>query len=391
MPVLLALTSLFSQPWFRPYIEDRERYERHINPTFNGPKDANRSDLYNRVRLGANFDFSHGLKATLEYQNATDLYWTKAANSMTHNSDASLAFADYAAMKYDFSLGREKIALGEMRLIGPTEWTNLSRSFDVARAKSGPWDLWGGTLGMANKDTKTVRLADLTHLDKTWGTTSLILKHDLGSMASIDEQTLDHFVKRKFGNTTADAEAAVQIGANNLKDQSAWAYHARLTQDLFKKTTFSIEADAASGGSTSTISRTFDNLYPSNHDLYGLADTTGWKNMTYFAARLENRPSDRLWLRVSEQTFSLRDASDAWYSFSGAANAKSGGGVFQDPSGKSGTQLGSELDAEASWDLKKAGSFSAGLALFSPGDFVKNITQRDDNETFCYLQYQVRF
>jgi hypothetical protein len=250
--------------------------------------------------------------------------------------------------------------------------------------------LWGGTLGLANKDTKTVRLADLTRSDKTWGTASLILKHDKGALASIDEQTLDYFVKHKWGKTTADAEAAYQTGSNNEKDQRAWAYHARVSQEFWQHTSFSLEANAASGGGNRTTSRTFDNLYPSNHGLYGLADTTGWKNMNYFGARLENHSVTGLTLRATEQSLSLRDPRDAWYSFSGAANTRPGG-VFQDPTGKSGLQLGDELDFEAIYSLKKLGAISAGVSLFSPRDFVRNLAGHADQGTFGYLQYEVKF
>jgi hypothetical protein len=391
MPFLLPPPATFSQiPWFHPYLDLRERYERHINPSFNGPKDANRSDLYNRYRIGAKFDIAQSFKATLEYQNATDLFWTKTGNGITHNSDVSLAYGQYNSKNLDVSLGREKISLGEMRLIGPTEWTNLSRSFDVAYLDSGPWILWGGALGMANKDTKTVRLADLTHGDRTWGTTSILLKHDKGSVATMDEQTLDHFVTHRWGNTVVDAEAALQYGSNNFKDQRAWAYHASVGQDVIPKTTVSLEFNAASGGGNSTTNRTFDNLYPSNHDLYGLSDMTGWKNMNYLAAKVENHTFKSLTLKAAAQTFTLNSAKDGWYNYAGNVNTRAGG-VFQDPTGKSGTKLGDELDFEGTYNLKAYGEVSTGVAFFQPGDFVKNLSGHSDTETFFFLQYQVKF
>jgi hypothetical protein len=97
-----------------------------------------------------------------------------------------------------------------------------------------------------------------------------------------------------------------------------------------------------------------------------------------------------LTVRATEQTFSLRDPSDAWYSFSGAANTRPGG-VFQDPTGKSGRKLGDELDFEAIYSFKKYGDLSAGVSFFDPGDFVQNLTGQSNHATFAYLQYQVKF
>jgi Alginate export len=391
MPLILP-TNLFKDlPWFHPYIEARERIERHMNPTFSGAADASQSDLLNRYRLGASFDIKKDLDGVLEYQNATDLYWTHSKNGMTQNSDVTLAYADYSTKRVDYTLGRQKIELGDQRLIGSTEWTVLSRSFDVLRMQSGPWDLWGGTLGVANHDTADTRLTVLTHQNDSYGTSSIIYKHDEAALGAIDEETLDHFVKHKFGNTTLDAEGALQGGEANLQTQEAWAYHVRATQLLLRRLSLSVEADSASGGSpTSSTSRTFDNLYPSNHDLYGLADTTGWRNMDYLAARIEARPTDAFAIRGTAQTISLQNPHGDWFNYSGVPNVSTQG-VFVDPTGKSGSHVGDEFDLEAAYKFKHLGSLTTGIALFDPGDFVKNVSGHGDPETFFYFQWQAKF
>jgi hypothetical protein len=320
----------------------------------------------------------------VEYQNAHDLYWTQASNASFDASDLSLGFVNYMSQSLSTTGGRQKIELGEQRLIGSTEWLNEARSFDAARVDSGQWYAWGGRLGVANTKPETARMGAVTHADKAWGTTSLILKHDLGTASDIDIQTLDHFVKVKFGSTSVAAEGAAQYGSNNGKDQRAWAYHVAVTQDLIAKTTLSIETDAASGGGNSTTIRTFDNLYPSNHNLYDLADLAGWKNLNHLGARLENHSFNNLTLRASGHAFSLRDDSDAWYSATGTK-------ILADPTGASGGDIGKELDLEALYTLNHVGIFSAGIAFFEPGNFVQNISGHSNQETFGYIQFQTRF
>jgi len=372
------------------YVSDRERYELHVNPTFSSPAGKDRVDLYSRLRVGATFEDGKRLKAKLEYQNSYDLFWTSPLNGSTDNSDVLLAYVNYSTPVVSLTGGRQKIELGEQRLIGSTEWLSLSRSFDAGRAQSGQWDAWAARLGVANNKPETARVDAVTHADKDWGTTSLIAKHDLGTISDIDIQTLDHFVSHNFWGTTLSAEAAVQTGSNNGKDQRAWAWHVQATRLILPKTTFSVEGDSASGGGNATTTRTFDNLYPSNHDLYSLSDLTGWKNMNHLGVLLENHLTPAWTLRAGAHAFSLRDPADAWYGATGAINPRPGG-TFIDNTGLSGRDLGQELDFEAMFSMKHAGTLSAGIAFFNPGHYVQALSGNSNQMSYGFVQYQLRF
>lgn len=374
----------------QPYVELRERLERHFNPTFSGAANKNRSDLFSRLRVGVGLKAGTAWAAKVEYQNSSDLYWTHPLNASSDNSDLSLGYVRYEVKAFAATGGRQKIELGQQRLIGSTEWLSLARSFDAARVSTGPWDAWFGKLGVANAKPETARVGALTHADRTWGTTSLIFKHDLAVASDTDEQTLDHFVSLHVGRLGFDVEGAVQSGTTNGRDQRAWAGHFRAAYDLTPRTTLSAVADAASGGGNATTSHTFDNLYPSNHDLYGLADLVGWKNMNHLGVALDNHPCKDLTLRLSGHAFTLRDPSDSWYGATGVANPRPGG-TFVDPTGASGRDLGKELDVEAFWSLKKAGTVSTGIALFDPGNYVQKLSGTGDHVTYGFVQYQVRF
>ncbi|MDR3688162.1 MAG: alginate export family protein [Fimbriimonas sp.] len=372
-------------------VDLREQFQRHINPSFSDAAGKNRSDLFSRYRVGLDAKANAAWSGRIEYQYSHDLYWDQHSNGAVDASDLSLAYVKYSGPSVTAIGGRQKIELGDQRLIGSTEWLNLARSFDAARAMAGQWDAWAGRLGVANNKPQAVRVEGLSHSDRDWGTTSLILKHDLGTISGTDIQTLDHLAKVKVGKTMLFGEGAVQYGSSNGRDQRAWAYHLAVSQELLPKTTFSLENDAASGGGNATTSHTFDNLYPSNHNLYGLADMQGWKNMNHLGIRVENRSIPNLTLKASAHAFSLRDASDAWYNAVGAANPKAGGGTLSDPTGLSGRDIGKEFDLEAAYTVKHAGIFSGGIAFFEPGNFVQNVSGQSNQMIFGYLQYQIRF
>lgn len=376
-------------PTFNAYIDLRERYESHQNPTFSGLDDKNLDNLYSRLRIGVAYDSHAKLSGAAEYQNSNNLFWNQNGNGTIQSSDASLAYLKYSTGNITAIGGRQRIDLGQQRLIGETDWLNLGRSFDAGRIQSGQWDAWAGGVGVANNEPLTARIEDLTHTDKCWGTTSFIEKHDLGPVATIDIQTLDHFVTHSFGKTVLDAEGAVQYGSSNGRDQRAWAWHVGVKEPILPKTTLGIEGNAASGGGNATTSRTFDNLYPSNHDLYGLADLVGWKNMNELAVKLENHPMKSLTLRAEAHSFSLRDNSDGWYNALGSVNVGSGG-PLKDPTGASGGDLGQEYDLLATYSWKHVGSFMAGIAFFEPGHFVANLGN-SSQLTYGFLQYRLQF
>jgi len=373
------------------YAELREQYQDHQNPTFYGDSGKNFENLFSRLRVGLNYDSAAKIKARLEYQYAGSQTWAQAANSTTESSDLLLGYIDYSTGGVTGIGGRQKIELGQQRLIGSTEWLNLSRSFDAGRVESGQWDAWAGRLGVANNKPETARIEALSHTDKEWGTTTFIEKHDLGTVSGIDIQALDHLAVHKFGKTTVDAEGVVEHGSSNGKDLRAWAWHLRASQSILPKTTLRLEANAASGGGNATTTRTFDNLYPSNHDLYGLSDLVGWKNMNDFAIKLENHSFKSLTLSAEAHAFSLRDASDGWYNAVGTVNAGPGG-PFKDATGASGRNLGSEYDLLASYNMKSCGTLMAGIAMFDPAGFQQAVAGVGTSRLlYGFLQYGVRF
>ncbi len=370
--------------------EERTRFERRIDKDFNENIGDGRSDLLTRVRPGLTFTYGDKISGALQYQYAHSFIWRDRINKSDDNSDLSQAFVRYKDRGWTTTVGRQKIALGSERLIGVSDWTNVGRSMDGIRVQTKGWDLATFKFGVAWPKPYDAQVAYASHSWKQ-GTTSVIYKHDETSGGDVDITTLSHAYSGKVAGMTLDVEAALQGGQNAGKDQEAWAWHVGLSRQLDSKTRLYVEANAASGGGDADTTRTFDNLYPTNHKFYGSMDMMGWKNMNEIAVQLDHKLNAKTDLKARYSSFTLRDPSDSWYAANGSAN-KRPGGTFVDPTGSSGRDLGSELNFEATYRLNKVYTLSGGIGFFSPGNFVKKVNGGNaDMQTWGYMAVQIRF
>jgi hypothetical protein len=377
-------------PKVTPTIEIRERLERRDNPDFQDATPDGRTNLLSRIRVGARAELNPRVRAEIRYQYAHDLAWTSARNFSREASDIDLAYVEIRDGETLTTVGRQKIAVGRQRLIGPLEWVNVPRSFDGVRVRHREYDAWAAQIGNGPGESRNQFLAGITRKDLVLGETSLFFKHDKVAAGTQDLATLAHTYNTTFGTTAVVVEGAAQAGRNFGRRHEAWALNARATQPLAAGVRGFIEASAASGGPSSGVSRTFDNLYPTNHPFYGLMDLQGWKNMNELALGIEYAPRPNLSMRVEYHGFGLRDARDAWYGAGGAPNRWSGG-AFADPTGQSGRDVGRELDLEVTWHARPNTTVMAGLGVFTPGSFVRNVRGSADRQVWGFVQAQVRF
>lgn len=387
MPIFLIPS--IPQLNFNVYVEARERFERRLNKDFDITKVDNRGDLLSRWRLGAQGNFAKALSGEVQFQYAGNAIWTKKKNYGTENRDLSLAYAKFKSRDWTINAGRQKINIGQQRLIGSFEWNNVGRSYDGLRIQNKSWDVFAGRIGLAFPLPAEARIAGIVHMDPKIGNTMLVLKHDEGTTGKVDIQTLDHSFLRSFGALAFEAEGALQVGKNLGKDQRAWAFHAKLASNQMSVKPY-VELNVASGGSDASKNRAFDNLYPTNHGKFGIADMCGWKNIEHLAIGMDYSVNKDLSLKASWNHFRLQNARDAWYGASGASNSH-GGVPFKDPTGASGREVGSEFDFDVTYTFSKNWSLSSGLAIFNPGGFVKNLTGQSDRQVWGYIQMLARF
>ena len=64
---------------------------------------------------------------------------------------------------------------------------------------------------------------------------------------------------------------------------------------------------------------------------------------------------------------------------------------MKDPTGAAGRDLGYEFDAESTWIVSPKATISAGIGVYAPGTFVRNLTGERRTQMFGYLQYLLKF
>jgi len=353
----------------KPVIEFRMRSERRTNRDFLSSKHDDRTDALNRLRVGVQLQWGPTWSGEAQYQYAHDAIWRKDKNFSEDASDLNLAFARHKAGSSEWTLGRQKINIGVERLIGTLEWSMVGRSFDGIRYKTPTWDAYAFKIGVAKPKPKYLRIAGVSNKNP-YGLTSLIFKHDGKEGESTDIWTLSHLWQKTQGKWSFAAEGAVQGGHIPGKTQRGWAINASAHYQFSKATRGYFEINAASGGGDADTTLTFDNLVPTNHKFYGSMDLQSWRNMEEVSLGIDHQFNPQWSLKAHVHSFALRSAKDAWYSAGGAPNV-GGSGAFVDPTGRSGRDVGRELDIEFSYKHNAQLTLTGGVSGFWPGSFVK--------------------
>jgi hypothetical protein len=143
-----------------------------------------------------------------------------------------------------------------------------------------------------------------------------------------------------------------------------------------------VEYDYASGDDDPADRKagTFDQIFPSNHGKYGIADMMGLKNMHGLRVGVPLELSPRLSLNADYHSFWLASLQDALYRASGAA-------VIRNPDASS-KHAFQELDIYGVFKLAQPLDLLAGYAHILPGTFLKESTPGSAT-TYAYVQLVV--
>jgi hypothetical protein len=163
-------------------------------------------------------------------------------------------------------------------------------------------------------------------------------------------------------------EVAGQAGWYAHDRIGAWASHFVLGHtfsDPRRQPRVFAEYNHASGDENPGDGRrgTFDQLYPSSHDKFGLADQFMWSNLRHGRAGFEIKLRPSRALISGYHSFWLASARDGLY----APGAKL---VARSADGAAGSHVGQELDAQALWTVGRNTQLDFGYAHIFPGLFL---------------------
>jgi hypothetical protein len=179
-------------------------------------------------------------------------------------------------------------------------------------------------------------------------------------------------------------EAAIQRGSVGTDEIAAWAGHFQLKTPAFGPALrVTSEYNYASGDADRTDGTrgTFDQLYPTPHDKYGLADQVGWRNLHHVRAGLDIGRIKGLPITANYHSWWLASATDALYVAGGAELARIAAGAPD-------RHVGQELDLQITRALTPQLQLAAGYAYIRAGAFLKQATPGASYSTpFVMLTY----
>jgi hypothetical protein len=197
-------------------------------------------------------------------------------------------------------------------------------------------------------------------------------RSELGSVDDLTQMTTGvRWVGTLPARLDYNIEMAAQTGSLGPDDIRAWAGHWQMRRTLHRKRALRAigEYNFASGDSNPTDGTrgTFDQLYPTGHDKYGLSDQVGWKNLRHVRGGGEVLARKGLVLSGSYHSWWLADRHDALYNAGGVALARV-------PGGAASSHVGQELDAQAVFSVSPQVQVAGGYSYVFPGAFLKEAT-----------------
>ena len=379
--------------WLRVRAEFRERVEGFANGGFVDTRD----DLYylSRIRLNATLT-GKSIGAVVQVHDARvgDKSIGPTGAPFKAAFDLRQGFVDLGHAKTPLvaRLGRQELAFGDQRLVGHANWLNSGRTFDAARltvkTKPAHIDLFAASVvrilddefdksGNGNRFAGAYVSAPQV-IPQATAEPYLFWRRDTnqraesGALDSLQQVTTGaRFVGRLPARLDYNLETVLQRGSLGPDAIRAWAGHWQLRETFSGAVTprLTAEYNFASGDADPTdgIRGTFDQLYPTAHDKYGLADQVGWRNIHHVRIGFDITPIKATPVIVGYHAYWLAEARDALYAASGAPLARV-------PAGAASTRVGQEIDLQVSRPLTPYLALSAGYAHLFPGPFLNEAT-----------------
>ena len=326
--------------------------------------------------------------------------------------DARLAYAEIGAAStagVSARIGRQELAFGEQRLIGNADWLNTGRTFDAVRATvhraKVVADGFAGYVVSVRADRfnrpdpgnvlygANIVLTDVvphaTVEPYFFGRRAPNQATEAGTRAVLHSGTVGvRWMPKPRGAVDAGAEVAGQMGSIGSDRVRAWAGHWTVgytLRDAASHPRIAGEYNYASGDRDRGDARrtTFDQLFPTAHDKYGLSDQVGWKNVHHLRTSVDLHPGKKWLTTIRYNSWWLASAQDALYDASGAVAALAA-------NGSAGRHVGQELDVQAVLSGPGKAKVSAGYARLFPGEFLQHTTE-GHAYSYPYIAFNVGF
>ena len=400
------------QSWKHEFgFEERLRYEYLQDFDYNESVKDNGSLFFQRLRLNEKLSWVGGdqnkiLDIFVEGLDAqTGGHQIKATATQVDDFDLHQAYVQVHHLlgsPVELKVGRMELKYGKGRLIAQPSWSNRVRAFDAAvvHYEKDSWfgdvfygqdvkyddnnfnrsldeEYIAGIYGGYQKDKKGI-LWEGYFLTQTVLTTSTPTKRfTVGSRLqgkAFDEIEWEVEVPYQFG----------EIGTKNIRAYAISATAAYPFSSVKMKPKVFMEYNQASGDQdpNDSVSNTFNPLYQTTHDPYGILDFFRWQNMREVAVGVKVSPLEKFTLTPQMNFFWLESKFDSWYNSSGTA-------LRSKTSGERGHYIGQELSLRGFYEINKNVKLEMGYAHFFPGGYVRD-SGADDGTDWFYTQIVIK-
>ena len=392
--------------WIDLQAEERFRYEAYDNSSFK----ANADDSYilNRFRFQVDLHSPSWLRVTAQVQDARSGFQNPPIGPPnTVRWDLKLAYVEVGnPEKHWFSLrvGRQLINFNNT-IIANSEWRNQARSYDAA------------VLNVNAKREHLGIFAASAVVPQAYGVSPHQEGNNLyGAYGRVDDFLAPHLnlepfflwrvqpkatVEAAVGKTTGkedekaygvrlkgqahkafdySGEAILEtgkVGSQPIRASAAQAGAAYQFLNVVTKPRVFAQYDYATGNSNPAKNgshTTFDTMYPTTHDRFGITDLFGWQNIESVRAGVTVEPHRRLTVTVQGLDDWAADALDSIYNTSGSAIVTN--------KTDHGRHLGAEIDGYSWYELNKHFNLGGGIGYFGGGQFLTNVSTSHSYTTY---------
>jgi hypothetical protein len=326
--------------------------------------------------------------------------------------DIREAYARFGSSKegwLDVVVGRQMFSFGDERVIGPSDWSNMGRTFDTVRVDLHPPGVQVSIFAASVINAVDGQIDHHIEGNNIYGIyTSFahLVPHAIlepyvlwrvapGNVALAETAGHGHLSEVTGGARIAgtlldsfdyDIEMNKQAGSLGQFSIDAWAGHwnAGYTfKNARTKPRPFIEYDYASGNRNPNGNTwgTHDQIYASAHDKMDFADQFGWKNIKDLRVGANESIASKWTLTEVFDDLWLATKNDAVYGSSGAIAVPAHPGATSN-------HLGTELDLIGEYKPNHHVTYGFGLAHLFTGRFLNEATRgRDYNYPFAYVTY----
>jgi hypothetical protein len=339
---------------------------------------------------------------------------SSVAGNMRDTFDLRQGYLEYHDEDNSFRLyaGRKELRFGNERVVGISDWTNVSRTFDgffghfgdrtdknsidvfsssVVTVHPTSLDTHGagltfhggyGTIGSWIPNTVLqpfVLVKAFPHVKSQQGIYGTEVETTFGAEAEgrlpagFDYDILGDLQRGSYSNDSIHAGAGI-VKVAHLFDSIPW------------KPRLGGEYDYATGNPHRDPNQinTYDQLYPSDHNAFGLFDLFGFQNIWERRVNLDLGPTKNLTLLLQGEALGVSSRFDNVYN--------SGGGVIVRPPshGFASNSIGDGLDASAKYLFHDYWIVNTGLGHLFPGNLM-SANHHGAPLTYAYFGITYRF